>query len=256
MNDFTSQHRLSIVVLGATSAIAMAAARLWAKSGARMVLVARDSDKLDVVASDLTVRGAEVETRVMDLGSPGEARGLHNLVSILDGVDVFLLAYGVLGEQEAAEKELAASANLFEVNFSSAAQWCLAAANVLEEQQHGSLVVIGSVAGDRGRASNYIYGAAKAGLGTLVQGIAHRLAGSGAKAVLIKPGFVASQMTAHIDNRGGPLWSTPEVIAKTIVNVARRDRKSQPIVYAPLFWKPIMLIIRVIPSWIFHRTRL
>ena len=112
--------------------------------------------------------------------------------------------------------------------------------------------MIGSVAGDRGRGSNYIYGASKAGLGVLVQGIAHRLARSGARAVLIKPGFVDTPMTAGVA-RKGPLWASSETVARTIV--ASADRGG-PIVYAPVFWRAIMFVVRNLPSTIFHRTRL
>jgi NAD(P)-dependent dehydrogenase (short-subunit alcohol dehydrogenase family) len=113
-------------------------------------------------------------------------------------------------------------------------------------------VVIGSVAGDRGRASNYVYGATKAGLGALVEGIAHRLARSGARAVLIKPGFVDTPMTAAIANKG-VLWAKPEAVARTIVAAAERG---PPVVYTPWFWRGIMLIVRNTPSFVFHKTNL
>jgi decaprenylphospho-beta-D-erythro-pentofuranosid-2-ulose 2-reductase len=144
---------------------------------------------------------------------------------------------------------------LLATNFTSAAGWCLAAATMLENQGHGALVVIGSVAGDRGRASNYVYGAAKGGLGILVQGLAHRLARTGARAVLIKPGFVDTPMTAHIARKGF-LWAQPETIGHAIVKAARAGSRCEPIVYAPGFWRWIMVLIRMTPSAIFHKTRL
>ena len=145
MKTATTSQGLRIIILGATSAIAMAAARRWSTAGAKLVLVARDSKKLDVLARDLTVRGAEVETRAMDLAKPGVASTLDELTSIWEGTDIILLAYGILGEQEVAEANLDEAARLLEVNFTSAAQWSLAAANTLERQKHGSLIVIGSV---------------------------------------------------------------------------------------------------------------
>lgn len=172
----------------------------------------------------------------------------------LGGVDVVLLAYGVLGDHEKAEAEPKEALDIIATNFSSAAAWCLEAANVLEQQGHGKLLVIGSVAGDRGRASNYVYGAAKGGLAVLVQGIAHRLAKRGAAAVLIKPGFVDLPMTAHIA-RKGLLWAKPDAIGKTIVRLAKCS-SPPPIVYAPSFWRLIMTVIRVTPSAIFHKTKL
>jgi NAD(P)-dependent dehydrogenase (short-subunit alcohol dehydrogenase family) len=165
---------------------------------------------------------------------------------------VILLAYGVLTDQARAEHEPAYAAEQLGINFTSAAGWSLVAADLLEAQNAGVLIVIGSVAGDRGRQSNYAYGAAKAGLGVLVQGIAHRLAPGHARAVLVKPGFIDTPMTAHLP-KGGPLWAKPETIAKVIRKAADRGG---PIVYAPWFWRFILLIIRVVPAAVFHRTKL
>ena len=243
-----------IIVLGAASAMAEAASRLWAEQGAHILLAGRNSARLEEIASDLRVRGALVETHAADLTSPEAAKCFREMGDHLGGVDVVLLAYGVLGDQMKAEAETREALDLIATNFSSAAAWCLEAANVLEQQGHGKLIVIGSVAGDRGRASNYVYGAAKSGLAVLVQGIAHRLAKSGAGAVLIKPGFVDTPMTAHIA-RKGLLWATPGAIGKTIARVAERQ-SPPPIIYAPGFWRFIMAVIRATPSPIFHKTKL
>src|SRR5262249_36559014 len=129
---------------------------------------------------------------------------------------------------------------ILRVNFTSAAEWCLATADLVEAQGHGSLVVVGSVAGDRGRQSNYIYGAAKGGLGLLVQGLAHRLTRCGGRAVVVKPGFVDTPMTAGTQ-KGGPLWAKPEAVAAIIKRAAEN---SGPVVYAPGFWRWIMLAVR------------
>ncbi len=128
----------------------------------------------------------------------------------------------------------------------------MAAANHFEQARAGTLVVIGSVAGDRGRQSNYLYGATKAGLAVLVQGLAHRLAPLGASAVLVKPGFVDTAMTAHIPNKGA-LWSSPEKVAALIRKAADSGR---PIAYAPGYWRFIMMVIKSVPAAIFHRTKL
>lgn len=245
-----------VVILGALSAIAEAAARTWAEQGCSLMLAARDGDRLAVVAGDLSARGAaSVETWSGDLASVDPAKALPEMVDRLGGVDVVLLAYGVLGDQAIAEKEGERAVEILRVNFTSAAGWCLAAAHVLEQQRRGTLVVIGSVAGDRGRASNYVYGASKSGLATLVQGIAHRLSNTGARAVLVKPGFVDTPMTAGIANKG-LLWAKPETIARAIVSAARPDGRHGPIIYAPFFWRWIMLAIRITPSVIFHKTKL
>ena len=243
-----------IIVLGAASAMAEAASRLWAEKGAHILLAGRNATRLDEIASDLRVRGAQVETHVADLASVEATKSFREMADRLGGVDVVLLAYGVLGDQIRAEAEPKEALDIIATNFSSTAAWCLEATNVLEQQGQGKLIVIGSVAGDRGRASNYVYGAAKGGLAVLVQGIAHRLAKSGATAVLIKPGFVDSPMTAHIALKG-LLWAKPDAIGKAIACAAERSSPS-PIVYAPGFWRLIMAVIRATPSPIFHKTKL
>jgi decaprenylphospho-beta-D-erythro-pentofuranosid-2-ulose 2-reductase len=242
-----------VVILGATSAIAQAAARIWAGEGARLVLVARNAERLETIAADLKARGAaQAEILVADCAKVEPTAELSRIIEILGGLDVVLLAYGVLGDQAKLERDPVAVADLLRTNFVSAAAWCQAVATVLERQRSGTLLVIGSVAGDRGRGSNYIYGASKAGLGVLVQGIAHRLAPTGGRAVLIKPGFVDTPMTADIA-RKGPLWASPEAVARTVV--ASVDRGG-PVVYAPAFWRAIMLAVRSTPSAVFHKTRL
>lgn len=242
-----------VIIIGALSAIAEAAARIWAERRAHLILAARDEARLSAVADDLRSYGATVETYTADLAAADAEEVLARIAK--DGrVDTVLVAYGLLGDQARAEKEPSHAQEIIAANFTSAASWCLAAANKLEAQQGGSLIVVGSVAGDRGRASNYVYGAAKGGIGVLVQGLAHRLSRSGARAVLVKPGFVDTPMTAHISPKGA-LWATPEAIARVIVESADARRRG-PIVYAPWFWRWIMLIIRSVPSAILHRTRL
>ena len=245
-----------VVVLGALSDIAEATCRLYAAEGASLVLAGRDPERLARVADDLRVRGAgQVEIEAIDLAAiaPAEAEAMiAKWAQALGGIDVVLLAYGVLGEQRALEGDLAAAARLIDTNFRSAALWCLAAADHFERAKAGSLVVIGSVAGDRGRQSNYLYGATKGGLGILVQGLAHRLAASGARAVLVKPGFVDTAMTAHIPNKGA-LWSKPAKLAALIRKAADGGG---PVVYAPGYWRLIMTVIKSVPAGIFHRTKL
>ncbi len=233
-----------VAILGAASAIAEAAARIWAARGARFVLA---------IAADLKARGAaQADTLVADCAEVEPTSELTRIVDILGGLDVVLLAYGALGDQSRLERDPAATAALLRTNFTSAAAWCQAVAAVLERQRAGALVVIGSVAGDRGRGSNYVYGASKAGLGVLVEGIAHRLARVGARAVLIKPGFVDTPMTAAVAHKG-PLWARPETVARLII--ASADRGG-PVVYAPGFWRAIMFVVRNVPSVIFHKTSL
>jgi short-subunit dehydrogenase len=242
-----------VVILGATSAIAEQAARLWAGEGAHLVLAGRNAERLRSIADDLRVRGAAAaHAVVLDLADADAQAELDRMAELIGPVDVVLLAYGVLGDQAAAEQDPAVARAVLETDFLSASVWCLAAANHFASRHAGVLIVIGSVAGDRGRMSNYIYGAAKGGLAILVQGIAHRLAPTGARAVLIKPGFVDTPMTAGIAPKGF-LWARPEAIAAGIKKAAE---SGGPIVYAPWWWRFVMLIIRLVPARIFHKTKL
>jgi len=241
-----------VIVLGATSAIAEATARLYAGEGAELLLVARHGERLAAIAADLRVRGAaRVETATRDLAEAGDvAAAFAGFVDMLGGVDHLLLAYGILGDQKAGERDLAQAAASLKVNFTSAAIWALIAAETLVRQGHGSLVVLGSVAGDRGRRANFIYGAAKSGLSTLVEGIAHRFANSGMRAVIVKPGPVITPMTEGFASRKGVMWATPETVAAIVRRAADRGG---PVVYAPWFWRWIMLVIRCLPTPIFNR---
>lgn len=244
-----------VIILGATSAVAEALARLYAADGGALMLVGRRADRLEALARDLKARGAAAaETAAADLAQAEQAEAQLAAWSAGVPVEAIYLFYGVLPDQARAEADLDYAAQSLAVNFTSAALWCLAAATLLEAQGRGVLVATGSVAGDRGRQSNYVYGAAKAGLGALVQGIAHRfvLRGSGARAVLIKPGFIDTPMTDHLP-KGGPLWAKPETVARRI-RIAAGGKA--PIVYAPAFWRPIMLVIRLIPASLFHKRPL
>jgi short-subunit dehydrogenase len=241
-----------VIILGAASAIAERAARLWARDGAALVLVGRDTAHLAAIAADLRIRGAvAVHPVVLDLSTADARRELEEMTKLIAHIDVVLVAYGVLGDQAAAEQDFVTARRILDTDFVSAADWCLAAARQLAAQRAGTLIVLGSVAGDRGRGSNYIYGAAKGGLGILVEGLAHRLAPTGARAVLVKPGLVDTLMTAGFAK--GALWSGPEAIAAAIRRAAERGG---PVIYAPWWWRLVMLIIRLMPSSLMHRTGL
>ena len=165
--------RKGVIILGASSAIAEAVARRLAGQGARLGLVARDPARLEAIAADLKVRGAaNVATRALDLAQAPQASLLEGLAREMGGADTVLIAYGLLGDQAEAESDMDAARRLLEVNFTSAALWALAARQVLEASgaAAGLIVGLGSVAGDRGRKSNFIYGAAKGGLALMLQG--------------------------------------------------------------------------------------
>jgi NAD(P)-dependent dehydrogenase (short-subunit alcohol dehydrogenase family) len=246
-----------VIVLGALSAIAEATCRLLAEEGASLALLARNPERLDAVAQDLKLRGAQaVVTEALDLADASDAAAVLTRSSeAIGGADSVLLFYGLLGDQAEAERDWDHARAILDVNFTSAAGWLLAAANLIEARPvaGGVLIAISSVGGDRGRRSNYVYGAAKGGLSILTQGIAHRFGAAGKhRAVAMKLGFVDTPMTAGFD-KGGPLWAKPEGVAKAIRKAMDR---SGPIVYAPFFWRFVMLAIRLTPQPIFNKVNL
>jgi decaprenylphospho-beta-D-erythro-pentofuranosid-2-ulose 2-reductase len=246
----TTENPVRVLILGAASGIAQATARLYAAEGAIIGVAGRNAARLATIADDLRARGAtRVESLEVDFTAAAAAPELDRMINQLGGIDHVILAWGLLGEHAAAERDAAAAQSIIDVNFRSAAAWALAAADVLERQRRGALVVLGSVAGDRGRRSNYIYGAAKAGLATLVEGISHRFAATGPRAVIVKPGPTDTAMTAGM-TKGGPLWAAPETVAAVVRKAADRGG---PVVYAPGRWRLIMAIIRCIPAAIFNK---
>lgn len=242
-----------ILIIGATSAIAEATARRWAARGDALFLVARDAARLDAIAADLSVRGAAgVACHVMDATDlAAHAAMLDAALAELGGLDVALIAHGTLPEQKACAASVEQTLAAIAVNGSSVIALATRIGNILEQQKSGVLAVIGSVAGDRGRQSNYVYGTAKGMVDIFMQGLRHRLAKSGAQALTIKPGFVDTPMTSSFPK--GALWAQPDDIARGIVQAvdARRD-----IAYLPGFWRLIMLVIRHIPEKIFKKTSL
>jgi short-subunit dehydrogenase len=241
-----------VVILGALSGMAMATARVYAAEGASLMLVARNQDRMDQVAADLRTRGASrVETAKVDLeADAGQAPELlAKWAAAMGGLDHVVVFHGYLGEQPKAWEDKAELARILSANFTSAALWAGAAGEMFRKAGKGSVVAVTSVAGDRGRQSNFAYGAAKAGLSVFMQGMAHGLAGTKARAVAIKAGPTDTAMTAGMTMSK----AKPEDMAKAIRKAAD---KGGPIQYAPGKWKIIMLIIRTVPSFIFHKTKL
>ncbi len=242
-----------ILILGATSAIAQATARLFAAQGAAFCLVGRSRERLEIVAQDLIARGAaEAFCLTADLGDcDGHQALIQKADDQLGGLDLALIAHGTLGDQAAGQADFAIALKELQTNFISAASLLTHLANLLEPRGKGALAAISSVAGDRGRQSNYIYGAAKGGLSIFMQGLRNRLAPAGVRVLTIKPGFVDTPMTAAFDK--GLLWVGPEVIAACI---HRGVVKGREVVYAPWFWRYVMLIIRAVPERFFKRLKL
>ncbi len=244
---------MKILIIGATSTIAAATARLFAEAGNALYLVARDADKLAATADDLRVRGAAlVETAPLDvLDFDRHGAVFEAAVDALDGLDLVLLAHGTLPDQAACEQSVELTRREFDVNAMSSISLLTIAANFFEERRAGQIAVISSVAGDRGRQSNYVYGAAKGALSLFLGGLRNRLCKSGVHVLTIKPGFVDTPMTADFPK--GPLWASPEQVAKGIV---RALKKQTDITYLPWFWRYIMLVIKLVPETVFKRLGL
>lgn len=234
-----------VLIFGASSAIAERTARLFAAEHARFYLVGRDADKLEAVRDDLLTRGAAaVATDVCDgLDFDAHPHLVERSWQAYGGFDCALIAHGSLPDQEACERSFDVARRELESNFLSQVSLLLGLANRFEAQGSGSIAVISSVSGDRGRRSNYVYGAAKAGLTVFLQGLRIRLAGSKVNVVIVKPGFVDTPMTQHM--RKGFLWAQPETVAK---DIHRAIRKGKGTVYTPAFWRFVMLGIRSAPD--------
>jgi decaprenylphospho-beta-D-erythro-pentofuranosid-2-ulose 2-reductase len=242
-----------VLVVGATSAIGRAVARRWAAAGNDLVLAARDLEELRIEAGNISMRSTvKVETArfdALDFGSHGEMFAAAERLA--GGLDVIVVCHGYMVPQAEAARDPEESRRVIDVNFTSAVSVLNRAADYFEGRKRGLIVAITSVAGDRGRQSNYIYGSAKAGLQTYLQGLRHCLAKSKVKVVDVRPGFVDTGMTWGLP--GVFLAASPERVARDVFRAARRGRS---VVYTPWFWRWIMAIIRRVPQFVFHRTKL
>jgi len=242
-----------ILIIGATSAIAEATARLWAKEGQRLYLIARNAERLQAMAADLKIRGAEsTHIGLLDANDfDKHADAIDRAIQALDGIDIALIAHGTLGDQKACEQDFNLTLKEFNTNAISVISLLTHLANRFESQKHGTIAVISSVAGDRGRQSNYVYGTAKGALTVFLQGLRQRLYKSGVHILTVKPGFVDTPMTSEF--KKGILWAKPEHIASCINAGIKRQRI---VIYVPWFWFWIMLIIRSVPERIFVKLHL
>ena len=242
-----------ILIVGATSAIAEATARLFAARGDVLCLVGRDAARLAVIAADLSVRGAvRTATATLDVTDyTAHADVIALAERELGGLDTVLIAHGTLSDQAECEASVDALRREYDINALSVMALLTPIANRFAEQGFGSIAVISSVAGDRGRMSNYVYGSAKAAVSAFLSGLRQRLQKSGVNVLTIKPGFVDTPMTKDFPK--GALWAKPEAIAQGIVKAIDKGRS---VVYLPWFWSLIMLIIRNVPEFVFRRVRL
>lgn len=244
---------MRILILGATSALAHETAKYFARDGASLVLVARSSEKLLAVRDDLKVRGAkEIETIEADLTDLSRHKEiLEAALKPFAGLDMVLVAYGTLGNQQLCEQDVDAALQEFTTNATSVIALTTLLANYFEAQKRGCIAVISSVAGDRGRQSNYVYGAAKGAVSVFLQGLRNRLAKKGVAIVTIKPGMVDTPMTAHM--RKGLLFASAKKVGHGIYDAML---KHKDVAYVPGYWRFVMLIIKSIPEPVFKKMNI
>ena len=242
-----------ILIVGATSTIAENVARIWAKAGCSLFLVARSQENLDVISKDLIVRGAiSVDQFCMDLTQFDQQYAMVNKAyGFLGEIDVALIAHGNLSNQAECESSPQLTLQEISINALSVISLLTLLAKRFEERKSGMIAVISSVAGDRGRQSNYVYGSAKAMVSAFTSGLRQRLAKSNVRVLTIKPGFVDTPMTK--DFTKGPLWAKPKTVAIQIVQACN---SKGGILYTPRFWLIIMAFIKLIPEAVFMKLKL
>ena len=242
-----------VVIVGATSAIAENVARIFATRGDSLYLLARDGMRCEAIAQDLRVRGASAaHAGTLDVCDfAAHASAVERACEALGGIDVVLIAHGTLPDQARCDADTGYALHEFAVNGTATLALSNLIVKKLEAQGSGTLAVISSVAGDRGRASNYLYGSAKAAVSTYLSGLRQRLNARGINVLTIKPGFVDTPMTAAF--KKGALWAKPDAIARGIVRAIDHRRG---MMYLPGFWLIIMFVIRAIPEFLFRRIKL
>jgi short-subunit dehydrogenase len=244
-----------IVIIGATSAMAEHCARLWVQAApVRLTLVGRDEARTRRVADDLRVRSPQSDVHVMT-SDFADAAAIQRTVSHIvnqAAVDVVLIAHGVLSDQGTCQDDLLACDAALQVNGVSPVLFAEAFAKPMVATNHGTIAIIGSVAGDRGRKTNYVYGAAKGLVSRYAQGMQHRLAQTNVKVVLIKPGPTDTPMTSDLKAKGQKMASV-EVVAQDIV---KGIAAGQPVVYTPGIWRVIMLVVMHLPRFVFNKLNI
>ena len=241
---------MKVAIVGASSTIAEAAAARWVGLGAELVLIGRNQHSLDIVKNHLQIKtpGSKIETLAADFAA---ADNFAAALAAIKDIDVALIAHGELTEQSLAQRNAGALAHSVYVNAASAAIALEAFASRFEEQKHGTLAVIGSVAGDRGRTSNYAYGAAKGFIERFAQGLQMRFSGSNVAVVLFKVGPTKTRMTAGMDQKG---FASADSVAEQIVRVISKQKSAS--VYVPGKWRLIMLVIKTLPTAVLAKLNL
>mgnify|MGYP000011604688 FL=1 len=243
----------NVLIIGATSAIAEASARIWAQKGYQLFLVGRNQEQLNLICQDLLIRGSpKVINFCVDLNNlDAHHLVLDNAFQEFGTIDIVLIAHGTLSNQADCESSVDLTLEEIKTNALSSISLLTLLGNRFEQQRFGVISIISSVAGDRGRQSNYVYGSAKGMLNTFTSGLRQRLYKSGVSVLTVKPGFVDTPMTTNF--KKGFLWSSPSLIAKLIV---AGSEKANTEIYAPKYWWLIMFVIKIIPTNIFIKFKL
>jgi decaprenylphospho-beta-D-erythro-pentofuranosid-2-ulose 2-reductase len=241
---------MKILIIGATSAIAHETAKFFARDGAELFLAGRTVEKLEDVSNDLKVRGAKrTETFPLDLSDlERHQEMIQTAIETLGGLDMVLIAHGTLSDQQLCQQSVTKTIEELTINFMSVISLLTILANYFEQQKRGCIAVVSSVAGDRGRRSNYVYGTAKGGVSIFLQGLRSRLSTSGFTVTTANPGLVDTPMTASL--KKGLLFAQPARVGKGIYEAMMKGKE---VVYLPWFWRPIMAVVRSLPEPVFKK---
>jgi len=247
----TTNNKPWLLILGANSDMAIACAKRYAKAGYNIYLASRNVSECEKTATDLKIQ-FQIEALAIKFDARDFSSHAQFYADLPNKAKGVILAFGMMHEQHAAQQDFALAQDMIEANFTGAVSILEIIAADFERRMSGFIVAISSVAGDRGRQSNYIYGSTKAALTAYLAGLRHRLAGSGVSVLTVKPGFVATKMTADLD-LPEKLTAQPEQVANNIFSAVEKNKST---IYVKPIWRLIMLIIIHIPNFVFHKTKL
>lgn len=241
----------TVLILGATSSVALELSRIYAQAGYSLQLAARSVDRLNPLKSDLSIRyQRSVDLIEFDAGLIDQHDSFY--ASLSPKPDVVVCLFGVLGDQQESEEDWEKAQQILVINFIAAVSILNIVARDFKKKGKGIIVGVSSVAGERGRQSNFLYGSAKAGFTTYLSGLRNQLCRYNVQVITIKPGFIKSKMTANISTPK-ILTATPKQVALAIVQAVNKKRD---VVYTLWFWRWIMVVIRLIPEFIFKKLKL